>query len=304
MTTNEVIAKVNAQVIAGLTKQGLKWFKPFKDVNGNLVARNAQKKAYKGWNQFVLTSVAKEHNWINQWITFNECVKRGGKVKKGEHGTMICFWNLSWRVDNKYYNDINEVPAAQKKDCKQFMQLKYYFVFSLSQTDIEVKQEVVEELPELDTNDLCNRIVEAWSKEVKLVNSSIAKACYNPSKDEIHMPTMEAKIWKKSDDYYKVFFHEAVHSTGHKTRLNRELAMQAQFKSVEYSKEELVAELGAMYLEALTGIEPEIDNHKNSQAYINGWISKLNKEPNTIMTASSESSKAIDLILTKTGIEL
>jgi antirestriction protein ArdC len=112
------------------------------------------------------------------------------------------------------------------------------------------------------------------------------------------MPSKTTEQWKSNGDYYKVFFHEAIHSTGHESRLNR-LDKTANFGSDEYSKEELVAELGALYLEAITGIQAIVDDVKNSQAYINGWISKLKSDPKLIMSASTKAHEAVELILSK-----
>ncbi|MCP3028715.1 hypothetical protein LF822_17395 [Halobacillus sp. A5] len=62
-------------------------------------------------------------------------------------------------------------------------------------------------------------------------------------------------------------FHEMVHSTGHKDRLDREgVTGKISFGSQNYSKEELIAELGASMLCGVTGIENQtIDN---SASYI------------------------------------
>jgi len=68
----------------------------------------------------------------------------------------------------------------------------------------------------------------------------------------------------------------------------------ARFGDEEYSKEELVAELGAMFLENITGIKCKEDN---SQAYINGWIANLENNPKWIISASSQSQKAVEHIL-------
>ncbi|MFC2946815.1 zincin-like metallopeptidase domain-containing protein [Virgibacillus sediminis] len=72
-------------------------------------------------------------------------------------------------------------------------------------------------------------------------------------------------------EYYSTLFHEMVHSTGHKDRLHRKEVMQANtHKSRDYSKEELVAELGASMLCGICGIDNEtIDN---SASYIDSWL--------------------------------
>ena len=70
------------------------------------------------------------------------------------------------------------------------------------------------------------------------------------------------------------------------------------FGSTEYSKEELVAEIGSMMLVAITGLEPK-DSDENSQAYINGWCKKLTENEQWVLYASSQAEKAVKHILNK-----
>jgi antirestriction protein ArdC len=51
-----------------------------------------------------------------------------------------------------------------------------------------------------------------------------------------------------------------------------------------------------MFLEGITGIKSR-DNH--SQAYINGWMKNLESNPKWIISASSQSQKAVQYILGK-----
>ena len=95
------------------------------------------------------------------------------------------------------------------------------------------------------------------------------------------------------DAYYSTFFHELVHSTGHKKRLNRFEADQFDNKAT-YSKEELVAELGAAYLSVLAGLNHDLEN---TRAYIKGWLSVLKDNPTWVIWAASRAQKACGLIV-------
>jgi antirestriction protein ArdC len=87
-----------------------------------------------------------------------------------------------------------------------------------------------------------------------------------------------------------------VHSTGHNSRLNRKtLEEVSSFGSVEYSKEELVAEIGSMYLTGLLGIECE-DTMENSQAYIKGWCKHLREAKDECIYAMQQATKAVNYI--------
>jgi antirestriction protein ArdC len=66
------------------------------------------------------------------------------------------------------------------------------------------------------------------------------------------------------------------------------------FGSESYSKEELVAELGASMLCAVTGIAPA--TLENSAAYLNSWITRLKGDSKLILSAASAAQKAADYI--------
>lgn len=88
------------------------------------------------------------------------------------------------------------------------------------------------------------------------------------------------------------------HSTGHKSRLARFTgnAAAAAFGSAEYSKEELVAEIGAATVNSYCGIETPA-SFRNSAAYLQGWLSALRKDPTMIITAAGKAEKAVNYIL-------
>jgi len=108
-----------------------------------------------------------------------------------------------------------------------------------------------------------------------------------------------AEAFNTSEEYYSTAFHELVHSTGHQSRLNRkEIVETNNFGSHDYSKEELVAELGAAFLCAECEIVDRVIG--NSTAYVSGWMEKLEKNPKWIVMASSKAEKAFRYI---TGVK-
>ena len=303
-TQIELIENINNTIIEGLQAKGLQWFKPFKDsTTMQWSAINSQGKPYRGINQFILSGKAISKGWVNKWYTFAQVAKLGGRVNKGEKSTDVYLWKVNFAVEIagkvQYFPKLEDVPAHLQKQAKKVFYLQVFKVFSISQTDlpIETPSEPIE-VSELEADEHAEAILQTWGKEVTLKHSGQGRAYYSPSGDFIHMPAKTTEQWKSNGDYYKVFFHEAIHSTGHKSRLDR-LDKMASFGSDEYSKEELVAELGALYLEAITGIQTAIDDFKNSQAYINGWISKFKSDPKLILSASTKAHEAVELILSK-----
>jgi len=96
--------------------------------------------------------------------------------------------------------------------------------------------------------------------------------------------------------YYGTLFHEAIHSTGHENRLNREtIAEPHAFGSESYSKEELIAEIGSGFLCGMAGISSNII--QNQASYIGHWLRKLSDDKKMIITAASQAQRACDYIL-------
>jgi antirestriction protein ArdC len=98
------------------------------------------------------------------------------------------------------------------------------------------------------------------------------------------------------ENYYATLFHECVHSTGHSTRLDRGLDTDsAPFGSPCYSKEELIAEMGAAFLAATAGISPV--TIEQSAAYIQGWMQRLKADKKLVIQAAGAAQRASDYIL-------
>jgi len=95
-------------------------------------------------------------------------------------------------------------------------------------------------------------------------------------------------------EYDSAVYHEAVHSTGHHSRLNR-ITDIARPDSDSYSREELIAELGVSYPVHAAGPETT-SSFGNSAAYIKGWLSALKDDRRFIVSADEQTEKAVRLI--------
>ena len=95
-------------------------------------------------------------------------------------------------------------------------------------------------------------------------------------------------------------YRHKTHSTGHKSRVGREGFESIQsFGSQSYSREELVAEVGAAMLCGVTGIENR--TIENSAAYLRTWIERLKSDSRLIVGAASAAQRAADYILGQDG---
>lgn len=114
---------------------------------------------------------------------------------------------------------------------------------------------------------------------------------------KIQLPLFEQ--FTDASEYYSTAFHESVHSTMKESRCNRAEETKGKlvaFGSADYSKEELVAEIGSASLMNIIGIETS-KSFRNSSAYIQNWLSVLKNNVKFIISASSKAEKAVDYIL-------
>ena len=119
------------------------------------------------------------------------------------------------------------------------------------------------------------------------------RAYYHPGRDVIHMPPVGT--FHTTQGYYETLGHEAVHWTGHGSRLDRLTRCRDR---QGYAFEELVAEVGQCLLFATLGLTPSIDQ---SAAYVEGWLKALREDKRAIFRAASEAQKAVDLIREQCG---
>ena len=91
--------------------------------------------------------------------------------------------------------------------------------------------------------------------------------------------------------FYATWAHEQVHSTGHSSRLKRDLG--GAFGRARYAREELVAELGAVLLGDRLEIGSELQSHA---AYLEHWITLLQAEPQVLFDVLGEARQAVELI--------
>ena len=274
----DVYEMVTDRIIEQLEQGVIPWEKPWGGVIDGAYNR-ISKKPYSLLNQMLL-----QHS--GEYATFKQWSELGGHIRKGEKSEIVVFWKL------QPYEDEN---ADGEKIIKQIPLLRYYNVFHVSQVDgIEPKEL---DLNEFEPIEEAERIkTEYMTREhLKILEKLTDKAFYTPAFDYIQVPCKEQ--YQNVEEFYSTLFHEMVHSTGYKTRLDREDVKDCMyFGSENYSKEELTAELGSAFLVNLLGIETK-NSFRNSSAYIQGWLGRLRGDKKFIVSASSKAEKAVKYIM-------
>lgn len=160
------------------------------------------------------------------------------------------------------------------------------------------KMSVNKDLEKLDVSDLTN-IAKAINLSSLVLNDteSHGEAFYSPQDDKVVIPS--AHSFKSKDALFATAFHELTHSTGHKDRLNRPL--NNSFGSKGYAKEELVAEIGSIFLCNQYGVNSD-EQMENHGEYLKNWLNTVSKpeekekQDREILFAISQASKAYRFI--------
>lgn len=264
--TNRIIEQLNAGIIP--------WEKPW--VGSGRAVNYITGKPYSLLNQMLLGKPG-------EYASFKQITGAKGKVKKGEKANMVVFWK--WLpIKDEETGEVKEIPF-----------LRYYNVFHIDQCEgLKPKHEtpMPENPASADAN--AENIISDYlaSSGVLLHHEAGDRAFYRPSTDSITLPLVEQ--FKATSEYYSTAFHEMVHSTGHESRLDR--LEKTGFGSEAYSKEELIAEIGAATLVSHANLETSA-SFKNSAAYIQSWLKVLQNDKRFITTAAGKAEKAVNYIL-------
>lgn len=271
--TDRIIEKLEAGTVP--------WRQPWRGGEAGMPRNLATGYPYRGINVFLLAAsgYASPH-----WLTFRQVNQRGGTVRRGERGTPVVFWK--WR-------EVAEHEADGSEATRRVPLLRYYTVFNAEQCegiDVPAPDE-----PDLDFAPIarCEALVHGMP-DAPAIETGRGQAAYQPARDTVLMPA--PRQFESAAAYYATLFHELTHATGHARRLARPAVMEpATFASHAYSKEELVAEMGAAFLCGHCGIEAQ--TIERAAAYIAGWLSVLRGDSHLVVQAAAHAQRAADFLL-------
>jgi antirestriction protein ArdC len=222
---------INKRILELLEQGTVPWKKPWNGVDSmprNLVS----KREYQGINLFLLNAMPFDSPY---WLTFKQVVESGGNLRKGEKSTQIIFWKWLDRKDDDFDENKGKIPM-----------LRYYNVFNLDQTEGIKSPEHAQPVKEINPIEKAEEVITGMPMRPDIRYGG-NRAYYSPVLDYVQIPNRES--FNTEEDYYCTCFHELTHATGHMNRLGRKSILEpSYFGSHEYSKEELVAEMGAAFL--------------------------------------------------------
>lgn len=280
----DVAAEITAKILSELKSGVLPWRKPWDGARlGPVLPRRATGETYRGVNVIILWSAALERGYASPyWLTFNQAVKLGAHVRKGERGEVVVYYGQGAR------KRIDE-GGAEVEDAFRF--LKWYVVFSADQID---------NLPERfhpaprSEEMLAIADHEEWFAKLEIARIATRDiACYIPSRDVIGMPPLAA--FDSAEDYAATLNHESVHATMAPHRVGRD--MGKRFSEHALAAEELVAEIGG----SLLGAHLRLPSHHihDHASYIGHWMKVLANDKRAFLTTAAQAQRAVDWLLAK-----
>ena len=266
-------AKITDRIISLIETEGcLPWAKPWRvNAPSNVVTG----KPYRGINRLLL-SVAGFTD--PRFLTFKQALMLGGSVRKGEHGLPVVYWQFS---------DVEDETDSRKSKAL----CRAYTIFNVEQCEGLNLPVIETPIHSADAIQAAQILVDGYKDHPAIVHGGEV-ACYIPSRDRVMMPVREA--FESGEAYFGVLAHECIHSTGHESRLQRPgVTDPISFGSENYALEELIAELGAAFLCAESGIENRIEQ---SAAYIAGWLEALRNDKSLVIKAAGGAQRASDWV--------
>jgi antirestriction protein ArdC len=257
-------------------------------------------KPYNGLNALWLYLLGEHKGYTDpRWVTYQQAKDLNASVKAGEKSANIFYWSWYDKKTKKPFDDAT-VKDMDKDERQKYLNenvrpvLKYYQVFNAAQCNnfpklnVEQKEMLAEERAR--QNAKIEKIISNSAAPVNYDGGN--RAYYSPMSDSIHLP--EIKRFHTMQDYYATALHEIAHSTGHASRLNRE--MISIFGTSDYAKEELRAELASVFMQLDHDISIEGKHFENHAAYLQSWLKSVRDDQREFFAAVTDAEKISEYV--------
>lgn len=276
-TRPNVYETITAAIVARLEAGGVApWHKPWAGgAPSRPLRHNGQ--PYQGVNVLWLWMAAETRGYTcPYWLTYNQARDEGGHVRKGEKGTTVVYAST--------FKKTEDGPAGPVE--KNIPFLKTYTVFNAEQCD---------NLPERYTAAIARpagnvepiaAVLEFAAATGADIREGGGAAFYAPTADYVQLPP--ASAFDNAEAHAGTLAHELIHWTGHASRLARDLT--GRFGDDAYAAEELIAEMGAAFIAADLGLEPQ--PREDHASYLASWLRIMKADSRAIFTAASQASRS------------
>jgi antirestriction protein ArdC len=281
MNTEE---KLCADLVAAMEKGVSPWRKPWKAEQGQ--HRNPLSGAfYSGANPIVLElAMAIRGTDLPLWCGYGQAKGRGWHPRKGSKAALILRPEVHKREESGVDGEKIEMVWTSYKAVN---------VFSFADLEGDGLSEYIDAAlggvmarPEPERLGDAEQVLRSWQVQPSFGGS---RAFYIPSTDTICLPSPDR--FESAGGFVSTWCHEVAHSTGHKSRLNRDLS--GRMGSAAYAREELVAELASFLICRRLEVSSCMENHA---AYLGHWVEMLKESPKVLLKVLSDSRNAADLV--------
>jgi Antirestriction protein len=282
----DVYEIITNRIVESLEKGTVPWQCPWQRGKYGQPRNFVSTKPYRGINVFLLGYTSHMKGYQSPfWVSYKQAQQLGGNVRQGEKSASPVV----------FYSEIEKKEPNADGEKETFAMLRYTPMFNTDQCEglnvpdlsggVKLTEHQIIESAQAIIDNMPNR------PELNIRRSN--RAYYSPDADSVTAP--ELAQYEIAEQYYSTVFHELGHSTGHKSRLDRDLK-STHFADHTYSKEELVAEFTSSYLCGIAGIEQR--TLLNSASYIDAWLTILKdkKQKKWISWAAGQAQKAADYI--------
>ena len=279
--------KLVDKIVEDMQQEELNWITPF--LKTASPSNPITGTTYQGINRLHLTIIGMMQGYTdNRWCTFNQIKKQEGwKLKKGAKSAIIEHWKNFTLTKEDEETGENIITA-------QFLRpVGYWRVFNAS--DIEGIPPSIEQHITDPTQTIAQTLIQSSRCPIITGQLTHGYGGYAPIEDKIIMAPQNQYI--SDETYTRTLLHEMTHSTGHSSALNRDVLNT--FGTPKYAFEELIAELGALFTAADLGIQTTTYDdafYKSHIAYLQSWITTLNKDTNYLFQAAAQAEKATTYI--------
>ncbi len=294
---SDIYLVVTNKIVNALEQGVVPWIKPWStgDASSSPFPTNAiTGRPYAGINVPLLWAEARLRGFRqDRWLTFHQARQAGAHIRKGEQSALAVLYKP---MSKEVQDEQGQVLRDEQGNIKvvQFALLRAHHLFNLEQTE-----GLAVEAERSDTDVSPPAFVDHGPAELLLQASGARidhrfgdEACYHPLRDLIQLPTKAQ--FEDVGSYYATALHELTHWSGHHSRLQREgITGGHRFGSTEYAFEELVAEMGAAFLCAVTGVSGELRHEE----YLASWLHLLRQDKRAIFRASGQAREASEFLL-------
>lgn len=271
------------KIIEDMKRDGLRWSEPYLPTMAphNPVSGTV----YRGGNRMHLAFVGTMRGFSdNRWCTFNQIKDQGWHLMKGAKSALIERWK-SYAIREE-----NEETGEEEITGHYLRLVGCWNVFNASEIE-GIPPEAVPQHVDDRTASIAADLITSSRCPVMESSAYLGQAAYAPLADRILIAPRGT--FRSDESFTRTLLHEMTHSTGHLSALAR--PCNTDFGSPEYAKEELVAELGSLFMSADLGIQSEDMEgafYEEHVAYLKSWIHALEDDPDYLFKAASQADKA------------